>query len=167
MEQDNKTCGADSFMLRDGVCDETANIEKCLFDGGDCCKENKDIGLCRNCTCILSVDRKELEDQMNGLAVRPVEDPMAIENEAWTIEVEDVASVQVCTIVCLDHEKNDELNAWLYIKDERVCKCGWVESTFCPEKIVIVDWTWKDNQSMAFIQLNQTVSCGQYSLTLH
>ena len=29
-------CGSKSFMIRDGVCDQTTNNEVCLFDGGNC-----------------------------------------------------------------------------------------------------------------------------------
>ncbi len=32
-----EVCGANSFMLRDGVCDELTNNAKCHWDGGDCC----------------------------------------------------------------------------------------------------------------------------------
>ncbi len=34
-----EVCGADSFMLNDGVCDETTNNELCHWDGGDCCRD--------------------------------------------------------------------------------------------------------------------------------
>ena len=44
-------CDADSFMIRDGVCDEITNTERCLYDGGDCCKEDKSTELCNVCTC--------------------------------------------------------------------------------------------------------------------
>ncbi len=39
-----KVCGADSFMLRDGVCDEATNNELCLWDGGDCCVDRSKKG---------------------------------------------------------------------------------------------------------------------------
>ncbi len=44
-----EVCGADSFMLRDGVCDEATNNEKCLYDGGDCClsRGKKGESLCK------------------------------------------------------------------------------------------------------------------------
>ncbi len=32
-----EVCGADSFMLNDGLCDEITNNELCHWDGGDCC----------------------------------------------------------------------------------------------------------------------------------
>ncbi len=46
-------CQADTFMIRDGVCDEATNLEACNFDGGDCCLDNKDITLCKQCSCKL------------------------------------------------------------------------------------------------------------------
>ncbi len=162
-------------MLRDGVCDETANTAKCLYDGGDCCKENKDKFLCRNCVCMLKIDHGEQLKQFNALEVTPFADAKsldtAIGNKGWTVEVEDVVSLPVCAQLCLDHEIANELNAWHYRVNERICNCGWVESRSCPEKMVISDWTWKylenstveDNMGYnAFIQLNKTVSCGKY-----
>ncbi len=41
-------------MIRDGVCDEATNVERCLFDGGDCCLGNKSVWNCNFCTCKLS-----------------------------------------------------------------------------------------------------------------
>ena len=38
-----EVCGADNFMLRDGMCDEATNTEQCLWDGGDCCQDKSTI----------------------------------------------------------------------------------------------------------------------------
>ncbi len=48
-----EVCGADSFMLRDGACDELTNTEKCHWDGGDCCLDIslKDESLCQVSKC--------------------------------------------------------------------------------------------------------------------
>ncbi len=32
-----ETCSGNSFLLGDGICDEVANNELCLYDKGDCC----------------------------------------------------------------------------------------------------------------------------------
>ncbi len=168
VQQDNTTCGADSFMLRDGVCDDTSNTAKCFFDGGDCCKENKDRGLCRNCACILSINQTEFEERLTASKVKPFGDPeklnLSFGNSWWQFEVEDVTTMEVCTVVCLDHKLADEINAWHYQIDKKICRCGWIESSSCPEKKVIDNWTWDSNvglmESQAFIQLNKTVPCG-------
>ncbi len=52
-ERDDSRCSANSFMIGDGVCDEATNTEECLFDGNDCCLENKNTDLCQDCFCRL------------------------------------------------------------------------------------------------------------------
>ncbi len=173
VSQDSNTCGADSFMLRDGVCDEASNIAKCLYDGGDCCQENKDKDLCRDCKCMLDVNQEDLRGKFRELEIMPVEDPMSldtviVENEGWTVEVEDVVSVDVCSVVCLEHRKADELNAWHYLVNAKICKCGWIESVSCPEKLTADNWKQDYNKNgtlmeshNAFVQLKKTVPCGR------
>ncbi len=178
-EVDYSTCGADSFMLRDGVCDETANNAKCLFDGGDCCKENKDKALCRDCNCILKVDQDNLQSQFEALEIKPVESPdmlaTFIGDNQWTVVVDNVVSVGVCTVLCLEHNKADEINAWQYVANKRVCRCGWVHSASQPEKMVMEDWQLEsadflkeDNDGSdstmpnAFVQLIKTIPFGKF-----
>ncbi len=164
---DNTTCGADSFMMRDGVCDERANIARCLFDGGDCCLENKIKANCDYCPCMLDIDQKNLENQFRELNIKPVKDHESLESfiESWTVEVEHVVAEEVCAVFCLDHHKADELNAWDY-DSEGICRCGWVESKSCPEKLLVADWTLDKDMAMfmsrgtTFVQLYKTVSCG-------
>ncbi len=166
VEADSNTCGADSFMMRDGVCDEAANNARCLYDGGDCCKEFKDKTLCRDCECIKKVDEENLRRQFDDLQVKPVEDPgrlaSAIGSNGWIVEVEEVVSVKVCAEVCLEHEKAALLNAWHYLANARICRCGWVHSAHCPEKMAKASWTQDKNLSHynAYVQLEKTVSCG-------
>ncbi len=161
------------------MCDEVANIDKCLFDGGDCCKEYKDNGLCRDCICTLSVDSRDLEDKINALEIKPVLDPEDLEsairensitNRGWPVEVTKVVSAQVCAVLCLDHKMADDLNAWHYQVSTQICKCGWVESKSCPE-----NWAIPPDNSVynslvvknhnAFVQLKKTVPCGMRSVT--
>ncbi len=158
-------------MIRDGVCDEVANIERCLYDGGDCCKENKDKDLCRDCQCILFIDQENVESQFNELDIKPVSNTQDLETAiarkgGWTIYVENVLNVQVCTVLCLDHKKAEELNAWRYHANNQSCKCGWVESKSCPETMVldteITDISLIANHQ-AFVQLKKTVPCGKYT----
>ncbi len=155
-------------MMRDGVCDDTSNIAKCLYDGGDCCQENKDRALCRDCTCVLKVDQEEFKDDFKTLRIQPVEDQEYLKTavgNSWTIEVDDVVSGEVCAVLCLEHEKKNELNAWSYQMNEKKCKCGWIESTSCPEKFVTNNWTLERiSEYSAFIQLEKTVSCGESNI---
>ncbi len=163
-------------MIRDGVCDEKANVAKCLYDGGDCCKENKDENLCRDCKCILEVNKDDMVKKLLTLDIKPVGNPGALEaviglggnTDQWTVEVQNVVSVEVCSVLCLNHKNADELNAWHYLLNERICRCGWVESKYCPEKMTLDHWTIISDQSndtvilehSSFVQLNKTVPCG-------
>ncbi len=167
-------------MLRDGVCDEASNNEKCLFDGGDCCLENKDRDLCKDCTCQMTVDEVELANQFSALDIKPVKDPPRLEaaieiTNGWALVVEDVVSLPVCAMVCLEHKDSDKLNTWHYQFNERLCKCGWVHSSNCPEKMAKSNWTlaatgtgglFADNISnetrqdvSTIVQMNKTVPC--------
>ncbi len=48
------SCSANSFLIGDGVCDEVANTEICLFDEGDCClKDSESRKYCTDCECIV------------------------------------------------------------------------------------------------------------------
>ncbi len=162
-------------MLRDGVCDEVVNIARCHYDGGDCCKENKDRGLCRDCSCILVINQQDLGDQFKALEIKPVANPQDLEiavgykKNGWEVYVENVVSVEVCGVLCLDHKNADELNAWHYQIDDQICKCGWVESKSCPDKMVMdlesgptgMDVATATKQHSAFVQLRKTVPCGK------
>ncbi len=174
VQGDKTACGADSFMLRDGVCDETSNIAKCLYDGGDCCKENKDESLCLDCTCRLEVNIAELEKQFNALEIHPIEDMESLQvatvgSCGWTIEVKEVLNMSVCSVPCLEHEEADEVNAWHY--QGGICRCGWIESKYCPENMVNKNWTTGIENGgfldhMAYVQLNKTVGCGRLCVSL-
>ncbi len=48
------TCSKNSYMLNDGQCDDEVNTPECLYDLGDCCKENKEDSIfCKKCECVL------------------------------------------------------------------------------------------------------------------
>ncbi len=158
--------------MRDGVCDDSSNTAECLFDGGDCCKPHKVRTLCLNCTCILEVDPEKLRDDFRAWEIRPVDNDESLQTAigdlgGWTLEVEDVISLKVCTVLCLDHKKADELNAWHYLVNKEICRCGWVESESCPEKMTKDDWKWENTTDLdfvggnAFVQLAKTVPCGK------
>ncbi len=92
-------CGADSFMINDGVCDEATNIEKCLFDGDDCCIQDTDIDttLCRDCICKLHVSQSDL---MRKFKEHVVHIHLDLENSAKDFKevkvINNVANEEVC-----------------------------------------------------------------------
>ncbi len=155
------------------MCDEATNNAKCLFDGGDCCKENKDTALCRDCTCNLSIDQESLKKRFKELQIWPVDETKRVAAKAvgsyeWTIEIRNVVSLQVCSVVCLEHENTLEFNTWHYNFNDQICKCGWVHSGSCPEKMVDTNWKpenlFIDQTSSTisfFVQLKKTVPCGK------
>ncbi len=164
---DNTSCGANSFMLRDSVCDEATNTKICLFDSGDCCLEIKDRTLCQNCSCILLIDREKLRQQFSDWEIKPLNNPDAIDGpiERWVVTVEEVVSSPVCTVLCLDHSKQDSINAWHYREDDQICRCGWIEASPCPKNLVHLDWDLDTKLQdlthfTAFLQMTKTLPCG-------
>ncbi len=47
-------CVKYSQTFQDTVCDDKLNTEECMYDGGDCCLEEKTTSYCMNCSCIVS-----------------------------------------------------------------------------------------------------------------
>ena len=164
---DNNTrCGADTFMLRDSVCDEATNTEICLFDGGDCCLEIKDRSLCRDCSCNLTVDMEELKLQFTDFDIKPLYNPTDFDQLTFKeiIKVEEVISGPVCAVFCLKSERDDTVNAWRYDESEQLCQCSWVESVSCPEDRVDTEWTFRSLSNWtlnAYVQLRKSIPCGR------
>ena len=48
------SCSANSFLFGDKVCDDVTNTERCFWDQGDCCSQDKDEKYCLDCTCKMS-----------------------------------------------------------------------------------------------------------------
>ncbi len=166
---DNTSCGANSVMLRDSVCDEETNTAVCLFDGGDCCLELKVKDFCKNCSCNLVVKSAKLLELFVNTDFKPLKNPERITEEAkvvrWIIEVDDVVSGAVCAMLCLEHdEKRSYINAWHYDKIQQVCHCGWIDSSPCPEHLIIPDWQLTGVADLAchnsYLQMKKTVPCG-------
>ncbi len=161
-------------MLRDSVCDEATNIAECFFDGGDCCLEFKNTIYCQNCSCILTVDNETVLRQFSENNVKPFANPDDVQPfaEQWIVNVEEVISIRVCAVLCLDHDNSQDINTWLYNRTSQVCRCGWVNSTFCPEtKVTDSGWILDDIAMLthsAYIMLEKTLPCGNniwYSYT--
>ncbi len=104
-------CSASSFLINDGVCDEIANTERCLYDGGDCCLANKQTHLCHVCTCVFRIDptlanrkRKETGVQIYNLLEHDIVKHLVV--------VEDVKGELNCMWLCLqmDGSNSEELS---------------------------------------------------------
>ncbi len=157
------------------MCDETTNTEVCLYDGGDCCQEFKNTIYCQNCSCVQTVDPLALIEQFDKLEIKPFKNPNDIAPlaERWTIKIANVVSRQVCAVLCLDDERSNRANAWDYFEIDEVCRCGWINSTFCPENKVTINWELEDISMspsltrVAFVQLNRTVPCSIRSVANH
>ena len=146
-------------MLRDGVCDDPTNTLSCLYDGGDCCLPNKATHLCRDCTCILEVDFDDISQKFTEFEVDSLATPLAFDNRVSWIErtVSDVIDVGVCTMICLDNELMEIVNAWQYDDVSKRCKCGWID--FYTDELISV----AANNPFSGISLCSTVAFVQFS----
>ncbi len=160
-------CSADSFMIRDGVCDEITNIERCLYDGGDCCLAEKDTALCKVCTCDLVVEKDELQERILEVNLAKLENVDDFERltKVSSMVVEDVVSLEVCSMVCLDRDLDNVANAWKYDKVGRTCECSWITSdSLCLTEVSLshshqFEILEHVEQDAAFIQKEKIVSC--------
>ncbi len=168
-----ETCGGDSFLIRNSVCDEATNNDVCLFDGGDCCLEVKDRRYCQDCSCIQKVESQKLQQQFRDLEIKPLKNPVDYGDIIVKdiVKVEEVVSNAVCAVLCLDHQKKDEINAWRYFENDQLCHCGLVAEFQCTSSFVNANWHLNDTledlnttNNTAFIQLGKTVPCGELSL---
>ncbi len=158
-------------MINDGVCDEVTNIERCLYDGGDCCLEKKANHLCNVCTCKMDIDEEELHSDLEHHRVELFED--SDDFSAVTVSIiktiQDVIDLNVCSMICLDKEHTSLSNAWIFIKDIDQCQCTLVETTICYDtdgsgirvKPFLGQLRSLDKDTLAFIQLDKTLPCGK------
>ncbi len=91
-------------------------LERCLYDGGDCCLENKVTNLCRICTCSVTVSVSDLNKRLKEH--QAVVMPVGLENFRDVKKVVDVDSENSCWTLCLDTKG---VNAWYY--DQQLCTC--------------------------------------------
>ncbi len=165
-------------MLRDAVCDELTNNKVCLYDGGDCCLEAKVRTQCQDCSCRAVIEPGKLQRQFEDLAIEPLNEvPFNSNNEQQAhildmqiVKVEEVVSSTTCAVICLDHQRGNDINAWHYQADAQVCRCGWMKSKFCPRAKALHEGNRplqknNDNDQMvlahnSYIQLAKTVLCG-------
>ncbi len=162
-------CGADSFMIRDGVCDEATNNERCLFDGGDCCLDvhKKETSLCRTCTCELLTQDDQLEKSFQELDVRQLKRAEDFSNLILTMShlTTDVTSKGVCTTLCLIGDLADKVNGWSYDNVTRTCTCAWLESTECIQDVLSENKTLSPHEQseefQAYIQMTKFLNCSK------
>ncbi len=113
-------------MINDGVCDEATNIERCLFDGNDCCQANKSREFCKVCSCKKRVDLDAIIFKAKQLQVQTLTTKHAIPlSQKFSASFEDVASHVVCTVLCLEKSEENELdfNLWTFNGTDNLCTC--------------------------------------------
>ncbi len=120
-------------MIRDGVCDEATNTKRCLFDGGDCCRQNKSVELCNICTCKLELDQDQLnlDYTLLEVVVSANDDDFAEEKVSPVATIDSVESVSVCSRICMDSSTYSFADDWAILPDERTVTWranvnGWV-----------------------------------------
>ncbi len=161
-------------MIGDGVCDELTNIARCLYDGGDCCKPDKSTPLCQVCTCRKTVVKEELIEDMLELDTEIFTyDQDVFGNDITsgaTIEIEDVAEEDVCSIVCLENSEEIEINAWMFDINTKQCFCTWMDLSLCDPEKKKVSFTsyleYKQNvvdlkETVVYIQRAKSINCGK------
>ncbi len=162
-------CGAESFMIRDGVCDEKTNIEACLWDGGDCCLDNgkKDRTLCKDCICRVTVDNNKLIETYKATHVKMFQNfedlfPLILRTEKT---VPDVFTGAICSTICLD--LSDVVNSWAFDGTTHTCICSWLKSTECITEMDLNEVRFFDDSKFAFsyavqesfVQLTKLLHC--------
>ncbi len=161
-------CGAESFMIRDSVCDEKTNIELCLYDGGDCCLDEgqKDLTLCRTCLCLVSVDEDLIATRFQKLDVKAFDADVYDSSALLFVShvSSPVVSNEICSQVCLDPGLEDIVNGWLYNFERRTCTCAWFESRRCSDQVdLLAEMSPKSPENIfgtaVYIQMNRMLTC--------
>ena len=122
-------CSANSFMIGDGVCDEVTNTERCLYDGGDCCLEDKQTHLCRKCTCLMDIEESKVMKEMDELGAELYDPDQIIDTNKLLVvvkHVDEVASKLTCFAFCLDAIKKGimEIDSLMYFHKPGASKCS-------------------------------------------
>ncbi len=161
-------CGSDSFMLRDGVCDEVTNIKACLFDGGDCCLEQKNEELCHNCMCKMNVDLSFIESKIKEENVKMFANHGHFREliQLRAKLVKDVENIDTCSMLCLHNNNLDgKINSWLFNLTSQVCKCTWINTImFLMHDIGAPLKDKNAGDAIIFIQMSKQFTTGQYQV---
>ncbi len=98
-------CKNNGQRIGDGICEDLVNTQECLYDGGDCCLEDKDLVFCQVCQCRQSVELARIKEKFDELDVQvfefPTHNPYAVTTHSVIIEVDIVESALVCSSICL------------------------------------------------------------------
>ncbi len=177
-------------MLNEGICDELTNHQRCIFDGGDCCRQNKSTELCSVCTCKLNTAEEQLNDDYESLDVRVFHnmDTFTQQNIKIVATVEDVQSFQVCSRICMDADRyslvddwkilmnrkasvwRKDVNAWMFRFDNRTCTClTLLSASFCPPMgnlslVPAQDFVYEHGflKGIVFLQMTRLPDCGKF-----
>ncbi len=167
--EDNPVCPFNAINVGDGICDEEPNIEECAFDGGDCCLQYKLAPLCRdNCDCNMTVDPDFIDRMLQETNVYIFDNDISDMEILDSYSVEDVVSIEVCSMICLNSNRSLTVNSWTYNEANRKCSCEWLlRSENCVEeypeglKKVSELSVGKQSPESRFLMLSKILKCGK------
>ncbi len=162
-------------MIQDGVCDEIANIARCLFDGGDCCRPDKSTQLCNICVCKADVDLEALNNSYLTHDVQVFKNSSDYDDLITDIvkTVENVETLNTCSHLCLDNDIENRVNSWSYNLVSKLCDCTWIDidASYCSgnrsdiQMVSIFDYnSLKDawyNPTVAMVNTNKSLPCSK------
>ncbi len=166
--------GCSSFLIGDSICDEVTNIERCEFDGGDCClsKESKSMPTCQVCTCKMKINQTLLQADLENFDVRAFtcitdyDDNVIL---SQVVEFMDVAMQDACSTLCLDasRSRTTTVNGWSYDSTAQHCSCSFLEPTLClqvrddDQKLVkVFEKETHAAGKTGFVMMSETLKCG-------
>ena len=144
------------------MCDELTNKLRCGYDGGDCCKQNKDSTLCRDCTCHIDFDPQVQAGvlEQNGARIYSVRKKT---NFMAQKVVRDLANEETCHALCLD--MLPDIDSWVWESSlNNTCTCTKYDS--CHARCETLPFTDKDNikirthKDVKYILTGMTIKCG-------
>ena len=178
-------CSANSFMMNDGICDELTNSKRCLYDGGDCCRQEKSTPLCEVCTCKLETNFTALKADFDALDVIVLFSNAVELPKREVVTIEDVESTDVCSRICMDSKTTsladdwkiskafgtrvwrNNVNAWS-VQLNGTCQCLTILTPLCQANASLTDYHRNASnpiEELFFIQRSKTIPCGNFLST--
>ncbi len=177
-------CSANSFMINDGICDELTNSKRCLFDGGDCCRQEKSTPLCEVCTCKLDTNATQLrmDFESQDVILFPNGFDYPSQELASVAKIEDVESIEVCSRICMDSATKSLMDGWRILKGPKTaawrpdvnawlfqangtCHCLTMLTPFCQSDNTSLVDPGQENlnelggPTLMFVQRSKTIPC--------